>query len=816
MTIARFNRLLALSVALMSAIAAQPGPTLSGQVKDPQGKPVPRADVRLFRQDTTDFARTATNGEGWFSFDRQAAGPVLLQIDKEGFRGSASNIAIKSNTPSVANITLEVAGVSDSVVVTASGTPQKLEEIAKAVSVISAEEMQNRDEYALSDLLRTVPGVVINNAGGPGQLSILRVRGLRTDAAAVLVDGLRFRDSTALQGDSSSFLSALNIIAPDHIEILRGSGSSLYGTNAVGGVVNVVTQEGGGPLHGDLLVEGGSLGMFRTRASASAGALHDRLKLSGGLLHLNITRGVDGNDAYRSTGGQAFLRYDIAPSINISARLWGSDDFVMNNASPSTSGIPSAAFPANGIIPAIPLSPANVAILNSGGRPDYSGATYVPGRDDPDSRRASRFFTGAFTLRQSWTARASWGASYQRVHTNRTYSNGPGGPGFQPAASNYSNYAGDIDTASLHAAMLVTPWMSLTGGYEFEREAYAETQRNNLPAPRTLAEKSNIHERSNAGYFAAQLNFLQRRLQVSLSGRMQAYNLLTPSFDYSGTANPYARVELLSPKTALTGDLAVAYMISRTETKLRAHFGNAYRAPSLYERFGAGFSNNPVSGLTTFTPYGDPRLASDRYNSLDGGIDQYLLRNRVRLSATYFYTRIVSLSAFDFSGAIQVATDPFGRSSGYINGAGGISRGAELSAETRPLKSLSVSASYTYVNARSDRDLSVSGFWGALQVPAHTASAVATKSWGHRLDTTFTISHYSSYLSPFFAGVRSRAFEFPGFTRASLVGSYRVWQGERGTVRGYAKVDNLFNERYYQNGWLAARGTVVIGMGYSR
>ncbi len=770
--------------------------TINGTVQDPQGKTVPAAQVRLVRQDGSEAALTQSKGDGSFRIEHLSTGHFLLQVDKTGFGSSASDLDITGDVNNVA-VKLQVSGVSQTVLVTAAGVPQKLDEISKAVSTVTSEEIQNRNEYALSDTLRTVPGVLVINGGGPGQNTSIRIRGLRADAAAVLVDGLRFRDSTTLQGDSSSFLSTLNIVNPDHIEILRGSGSSLYGTNAVGGVVNVVTREGGGPTHGDIQVEGGSLGMFRGRATISGGAMRDRLTYSAGFLHLNITEGVDGNDANRSTGGQGLVRYDLTPKMNITARVWGSDDFVQLNVSPTTTGIASAIFPTTGVIQAIPF------------------ATYIPGVNDPDSRRASNFLTGAFVFRHAVNAKTSWQASYSRVHTNRVYANGPAGAGFQPATSNYSDYAGDIDTADAHANFLIAPWLTVNAGYEFEHENYNDQQLNNLPAPRTITERTNVAQNTNAGYFASQLSFLQKRLQVSFSGRLQAFRLSHPDFNYTGATNPYATITIPDPKTALTGDVSVAYLIARTNTKLRAHFGNAYRAPSLYERFGAGFSNNPTTGLTVFTPYGDPRLSPDRYNSLDGGMDQYLFGNRVRVAATYFYTRVVSITGFDSSGGVQTATDPYRRSSGYINGSGGISRGAELSAEARPIRSLSLTGSYTYVRENTDRDLSVAGFFGILQVPAHTASLVATKYWGKRLDTTFDLSHYSSYDTAFFAGTRSRAFEFPGFTRAAAVGSYRVWRNEHKSARIYVKVDNVFNQRYYQTGWLAARATVIGGIGFT-
>ena len=805
-------RMLAAALAAAS-LFAQTGMKVSGRAKDPQGKSMADAQVRLFRQDSGAPVRTYTDADGRFSFERLAPGNFLLQIDKESFQSATRNIELKGGDVA-AEIVLQVAGVSDSVVVTAAGAPQRLDEISKAVTTISQEEIRNRNEYALSDTLRTTPGVVVTNGGGPGQNTSIRIRGLRTDAAAVLVDGLRFRDAATTQGDSSSFMSTFNIVAPDHIEVLRGSASSLYGSNAVAGVVNVVTHEGGAPLHGELQAEGGSLGMLRTHGTLGGGALGDRLKYSAGLLHLNFRNGIDGHDANRSTGGQGFVRYDLRPTTSLTGRLWGSDDFVQTNISPTTTGIPTANFPAAGVISAIPLSPPNVAILNARGTPDYTGVTFIPGRDDPDNRRASRFYTGAFIFRQALSPRAGWQASYQRVHTSRVFQNGPAGTGSQPAVSNYSRYAGDIDTLNVQANGQLVSWMSVTGGYEFEREGYFDTQTNNLPAPRFFTERNRIRENSHAGYFAGQLSLLRRRLQISISGRAQNFRLANPSFVYTGLASPYGSVKLSAPTRALTGDVSAAYLVAASNTKLRAHFGNAYRAPSLFERFGGGFSNNPVNGETVFTPFGDPRLSPDRYNSLDAGADQYLFTNRVRLSATWFYTRVVSITAFDSSGVVRPATDPYGRTSGYINGSGGISRGVELAIEARPLKTLTLSGSYTYVNENTDRDISVAGFWKILGVPAHTASLVANKYWGRRLDTTFWLFRSGVYYTSFFAGTRSRPFEFPGYTKGTLVAGYRVWENERRSLRLYGKADNVFNQRYYQNGWLAARGTVLAGLGY--
>lgn len=792
----------------------QNGASLTGAIRDPQGRPVKQAQVRLFEQGTGALHTAVSQGDGRYSFERLAAAAYLIEVEMAQFRTATASLTVAAGARTVHDVTLELAGVNQSVLVTAAGAPQQLDEIAKAANTISGDEIQNRNEYSLGEILRNTPGMLITNGGGPGQLTTIRLRGLRADATGVLVDGLRLRDTTTISADSSSLFSALNFIAADRVEVMRGSGSSLYGTNAVGGVVNVVTQQGGGPLHGQLQTEGGNLGFYRARGTLSGGAFRDRLKYTAGLSHLNVIQGVDGNDPWRSTGGQGFLRYDFTPTMNLSARLWGTDDFVMTNVGPSTTGIPTANFPSTGIIPAQILSPLNVALVNSGGQPDYTGANLIPGRDDPDSRRSLGFLSSAFVFRHALTPRVNWQASYQRVHTDRIFENGPGGGGFQPATSNFTLYRGDIDTAELRGTAQLTPWMSVTGGYEFERENYLDRQENNLAAPRTVSTRTQITQNMNTGYFATQMGLLGRKLQISLSGRAQQFSLSRPEFQFAGVATNYERTPLSAPPRALTGDAAVAYLLNRTNTKLRAHFGNAYRAPGLYERFGGGFSANPVTGIVGFTAYGDPRLAPDRYNSLDAGVDQYLFSSKIRLSATWFYTRMVTVSAFDSSGVIRVATDPYGRSSGYINGSGGVSRGFELGFEARPMRTLTFSGSYAYTRANLDRDLSVAGIWRVLGVPRQTATLVATKQWTRRLDTTVDIYGQSSYLTPFFAGVRTRAFELPGFSKTDLVANYRLHQGEKSLTRVYVKVDNLFAQRYYQNGWLAARANFVVGLGF--
>src|SRR5262249_46873068 len=151
---------------------------------------------------------------------------------------------------------------------------------SKALTVVDSQEIDERDESAIPESLRVVPGLRVQQLGGPGSFTSIRTRGLPNEDTAVLVDGIRFRDAAAPQGDASGLLEDLFVTDVSRIEVLRGSGSSLYGSNAVGGVINLVTDEGGGPIRGSVLGEGGGLGMFRTRAQLAGSAKDNRVTYS--------------------------------------------------------------------------------------------------------------------------------------------------------------------------------------------------------------------------------------------------------------------------------------------------------------------------------------------------------------------------------------------------------------------------------------------------------------------------------------------------------------------------------------------------------
>jgi vitamin B12 transporter len=796
-----------------SMLLGQSVARLRGVVIDPQGRPIAPARLSLFSSANATQIDQVQSVEGQFEFAEVPYGRYLIQASADGFRQTTVPVYFEPNANNPVQVHLQIEGVQQTVVVTAEAAAQSVDEIAKSVSVIGRGEIDDRDEYSLSETVRNVPGLVVRNLGGPGQSTSIRSRGLGPSATAVLIDGMRFRDVGTTQADATSFLGNLNIVNPDRVEVLRGSGSSLYGTNAVGGVINIVTDQGGAPTHGDVLLESGNLGLLRGRASAGGATLNNRLLYSGGLLHLNVLEGIDGHDRARSTGVQGFAGYKLGAGISASARFFGSDDFVQPNSSPTAAGLPAGNIPNTTIVPAIPLLMSQVQ--NSlEGRPIQTGnATFIPSRDDPDNRRASRWHSALFKVQQTINAQLDWQVNYQRVNTNRIFQNGPAGIGTQPVVSNRSQFTGGVHTVDARLALRVKSWDTISGGYEFERESYFNADDNRLPGANRVSTETRIRQSSSAFYLQNQLSLLSQRLQISFSGRYQSFDLQRPQFLTTGTANNYATVPLSSPPRALTGDLALSYFAAKTGTKLRAHAGNSYRAPALSERFGSGFSFNSTTAQVVFSPFGDPRLSPDRYNSFDVGLDQYFAQNKVRVSATYFYTRIVQIILFDSASAVvRPQTDPFLRTSGYFNAAGGISRGVELSAEAQPLRSTSLNASYTYTNATTDQDVQVRGFFRAFAIPAHAFTLVANQQIGKKNDLTLDLCQASHYFNQLTAAGRARAYEYPAVTKLDVVVSRVIWTKEAQALRLFGKVDNLLDGEYYETGFRTPGITWITGL----
>jgi vitamin B12 transporter len=160
------------------------------------------------------------------------------------------------------------------VVVTGSRTPTPASDSLADVSVITRDELNTAGQSSLVDVLRRYQGIEIATNGGPGSVSAVFIRGSNNQQVLVLVDGQRVGSSTA----GAASWQAIPLGQVERIEILRGPASSLYGADAIGGVVQIFTRQGAGPLRIDGEGGAGTYGTWRIGAGVSGG--DDRVRYS--------------------------------------------------------------------------------------------------------------------------------------------------------------------------------------------------------------------------------------------------------------------------------------------------------------------------------------------------------------------------------------------------------------------------------------------------------------------------------------------------------------------------------------------------------
>jgi vitamin B12 transporter len=146
----------------------------------------------------------------------------------------------------------------DDIVVTAYRGPTDIAKSGSAITVIPGDKINNASPGSLVDVLREVPGLTVTQSGGPGGTTEVSIRGAEAGHTLVLIDGVRVNDPASARNifDFAVF-SPTDI---ERIEILRGPQSALYGSDAMGGVINIITRKRTGKLSASVGVEGGSYG----------------------------------------------------------------------------------------------------------------------------------------------------------------------------------------------------------------------------------------------------------------------------------------------------------------------------------------------------------------------------------------------------------------------------------------------------------------------------------------------------------------------------------------------------------------------------
>jgi outer membrane cobalamin receptor len=515
---------LSLSLSLVLAIPAAAAP-VKGRVLDPDGRPVPGATVMLSSGGTL-LSTTVTDANGRFDIEAPDGQPSDIRIALAGFRAEPRTIDGRSAVD-LGDLRLSMSALSESVVVSAAQVEVPLSQASSSVTVITGEELDARQIHSLADALRTVPGITVSATGGPGAVTGLFPRGGESNFTLVYVDDVPV---TAFGGEFDfAHLGTENV---ERIEIVRGPQSALFGSNAIGAVVRIVTRRGGLPTVTGTL-EGGGYGTSRL-AGATSGSV--------GRLEWGASGERFASDGYngRTVSGLIVENDDYERASGALTAGWRTDAFTLRGQlrhSTDERGVPGP-FGSN------PIGA-------------YAGIDTV-------SRGENQETLGAVStlVRLAPRVRGLLQGSYHRLESDFASP-------FGPSESSSRRW-----TARAQLDGTLRPGMDLSGGVELQRERAGSTfitDESFAPSP---------VKRFIAGYFAEARWTTRDRLFVT--GGLRIDDIRREAF----AGLPDDEIVSVNPRAAVAWILNAGTNL----TKLRASAATGIRPPG---GFDIAFTDNP-------------------------------------------------------------------------------------------------------------------------------------------------------------------------------------------------------------------------------
>ena len=569
------------------------------------------------------------------------------------------------------------------IVVTATRGALDVSRAGSAIDSIDRDEIERLGATSIASVLQSVPGLYAHGNGGVGSSTNLTLRGSDPGQTLVLLDGIRIGNMTGTDG--SLDFGNLAITDIERIEVLRGPQSALYGSDAMGGVIQIFTRKGEGPPRKSVTIEGGSYGTLHTNGAISGSTDQVSYAFAIDLLHSDgfprygyrpthpifLSDGVTplpalpGGDPTNRAGATGRVSYKLGDTSEIAFGFAG----YLNRLSIDN---PYAADPNN--------------VFNSFNQSrTATGQVY------------SRFTNHAFDDRLTNQLTIFGGALDSVIAQTESCP--------EDFVSNCrTNYQGRRYGAEYQGDLKLGSFGQLTFGLRNETERAIFS--HDLPANLGGGHVSDFSgQQTTSSAFALYQFTLFDRLDLSVAGRDDAVS--------GGQSFP-------------TGRLTAAWRLTDSGTKLRASIGAGAKTPTLYQRYSV---------------YGVAGLQPEQSVGIDAGVDQSLFNDRLQLSAGVFENRFRNLIGFTFS---PVTCPPQNINGCYYNVGRATTRGIELSAKVDLVPDeWRAQASYTYMDAINDITTR-----GLLQQPRHKAvgSLVYTGIQDLRLEGRMTVvAHVIDY-----------------------------------------------------------------------
>lgn len=425
----------------------------------------------------------------------------------------------------------------EKVVISATLVETPVEEVGSSVTVIDHGEIASSGATSIGNIIRTVPGVEVVRYGGPGQLTSAFIRGARSEQTLVLLDGIELNDpSTSSRITDLAFLDLFDV---ERIEVLRGPQSPLYGSDAIGGVINIITRRGSGENKIGLLGEGGSFSTVRLSGSLSGG--YDTFDYFAGVLWsdssgISAAEKEDGNsekDGYSNRTASARVGFYPADLLSF--------DFVLR------------------------YTDTDLDLDNFGG----------PGGDDPNYTSDTRqIFFAASALATLFDNRWDQELTFSIADHDRDISNPPDtmNPGSQ--------------TGSYHGRLWKFDWRNtlyaienhiLTAGIEYQNEeadSHFAMSGFGMMFEDVLPEEQ---ADTKAGYIQDHLS-LGERFFLTAGLRVDDHSKFASETTYR---------------------IVPVFILPNTGTRIRGSYGTGYKAPTLYQLFSPLYGNQSLEPETS-------------------------------------------------------------------------------------------------------------------------------------------------------------------------------------------------------------------------
>jgi outer membrane cobalamin receptor len=703
---------------------------LTVKVLDPHGAAVFGAQVQLLADQSKIVATQITSAEGVAVFQRATSAPYQVKVLAPGF--AAETVSVESNELTVS---LRLATAAETVVVSGTRTPVAGEAAGADIDTLNGSQLVATQPTAAADAVRFLPGAIVNDAGQRGGLTSLFVRGGESRYNKVIVDGVTVNEP----GGTFDF-GTLPLDQGDRMEFVRGTQSTLYGSDAMTSVVQVWTRSGSTRV--PELTFGADGGNFNTAhgyaALAGARGRFDYNAFGG---QFN-TQGSGINNAYSDSLEGANVGAALSDNTSLRVRVRHSN---------SHTGLPGE-WSFNGYDPPVPVN-----VFSSPDEPlqpnpfDWSQLNNLLGNVELSVAAPNGWqhrLSGFDYLYRYYEMNPG---DFLRVNTQDCGI--PPGPATPCGIDFPSNEIDHIDRAGFEyqGDYSARSWAHTTFGYRLENE-------NGFVGNVDYGAQTHGQRLNNDAYLQQQITW--KTLNVIGGGRF----IHNSAFGNTGVPRVALAWQVLRGNETFSG------------TRLRFSYATGFQEPRLEETFAA-----PPYTLPNLT------LKPERVRAYEAGLQQLFLGDKFEFNATYFNNL--------FHDQINYVTvNPVTFVGEYVNVNKAFAQGAELDLRSKLRSRLLLDGAYTYTSSQyldnpAPIDPTYNPGQSLLRRPKHSATVLLSylgNRWGGNLGTSFVGRRSDSDFFGF--GINHAA----GYVRADLGGWYAVTS----RVTTYVNVENALDRRY--------------------